>query len=823
MFFISVFFKGRKDTIFISLPIEFIWLGNMKKFVLLLTIVVSLVQPSWAQQRDRRADLKVECRYHVDVSSTGQLWLADRCGRIWTADSIGATWRTALRPADENFLSGKTFERVAAFGSQTAVAAGFLQPGGFVYRTADGGHHWDTLSVDPDLVWVHGFCYHPDGKLWMASASGRNFQSFSYSEDEGRTFTRLKPTFVSLMLGDDGIEELYMVNATNGFAGTYGNGLYYTDDNWRTAQRIETPLDQNLLEENNYQDTWINLIRPWKQWLVVTESETTAYTVFNSEPHWQALPLPVALYEVDNTLDKLWVITENGQLVLMDDMDHWQVVKDSCESVSSICGTVNGQVYLSTPDGVVRVAPDGRADTCGFFTTERTLQEDFDALLGKYAEYGASAGEILPTIIHGNRLWRTDGNSIYLQDAEGWYRLAKPLNIRKMMPDFDRDDRVVILRNDEKTYSVDTFGHVKPYIFQHPTAAFVQSGLESVTINTYNGGCFHHEDQMVSYARKGNLLREEENTVEEGSHTARCFEADSVEQALLHLGESYAQFPSPEDFGLREGEVNLEEVFKLNGWCTSFSGYRVTFVNRAGDTLTMKGSSDADCGNYFPWLLPMTISWREAAFVSYQPVMWKALRPMMPDNMMLREHLSGFILLRPGDLLFFRDTEGMGAAVKESTGQYTHVALVESVGDTVWIIDATPAHGVSRRPYILSHNDKQSVPDIFRPHAATYDMDSVLIRARSYIGQPYDKAFLPDNGALYCSELIYECFLEDYSYESGTDRHLFKAGPMNWRDANGNLPKYWVKHFKKLKMAVPEGVMGTNPTDLSRSPLLRRL
>lgn len=52
----------------------------------------------------------------------------------------------------------------------------------------------------------------------------------------------------------------------------------------------------------------------------------------------------------------------------------------------------------------------------------------------------------------------------------------------------------------------------------------------------------------------------------------------------------------------------------------------------------------------------------------------------------------------PGDLLFFRDTEGMGAAVKESTGQYTHVAMVESVGDTVWIIDATPQNGVSRRP-----------------------------------------------------------------------------------------------------------------------------
>ena len=228
---------------YVSLPIEFIWLGNMKKFVLLLTIVVSLVQPSWAQQRDRRADLKVECGYHVDVSSTGQLWLADRCGRIWTADSIGATWRTALRPADENFFSGKTFERVAAFGSQTAVAAGFLQPGGFVYRTADGGHHWDTLSVDPDLVWVHGFCYHPDGKLWMASGSGCNFQSFSYSEDEGRTFTRLKPTQHDLLVSSPERAMLECLNLPDASSSLLD--IYYIMEGLTT---LRPKLVQTLLE-----------------------------------------------------------------------------------------------------------------------------------------------------------------------------------------------------------------------------------------------------------------------------------------------------------------------------------------------------------------------------------------------------------------------------------------------------------------------------------------------------------------------------------------------------------------------------------------------
>jgi len=189
---------------------------------------------------------------------------------------------------------------------------------------------------------------------------------------------------------------------------------------------------------------------------------------------------------------------------------------------------------------------------------------------------------------------------------------------------------------------------------------------------------------------------------------------------------------------------------------------------------------------------------------------------MVPEGMKLREHLNGMVFMLPGDLLFFRDTEGMGAAVKESTGQYTHVAIVESVGDTVWIIDATPQNGVSRRPYLRSFKD---TPDVYRLEDRS-DVDSALIRARSFIGLPYDNAFLPDNGAFYCSELVYECFLSDDSQEN---RHLFEAKPMNWRNADGELPKYWVKHFKKLKMPVPEGVLGTNPTELSHSPLLRKL
>lgn len=166
--------------------------------------------------------------------------------------------------------------------------------------------------------------------------------------------------------------------------------------------------------------------------------------------------------------------------------------------------------------------------------------------------------------------------------------------------------------------------------------------------------------------------------------------------------------------------------------------------------------------------------------------------------------------LQPGDLLFFRDSEGMGGAVQESTGEYTHVAIAI---DSVWTIDATPGDGVAPS---LRYQGTSVKADIYRL-TIPFDTAAVVARAKSFTGQPYDNAFLPDNGALYCSELVYECYLDS------TGNHLFEAKPMNWRDRNGNMPQYWQEHFKKLGMPVPEGVPGTNPTDMSRSPLLRKV
>lgn len=788
-------------------------LNSMKQLILLFTVVISIMGTLGAQPRDRRVDLEVQCGYRIAVSTTGQLWLYDRCGHIWKADSIGATWRTMMGKSDDRYSTGPIIESIAAFGPDTALAAGYMHDN-TVLRTTTGGHVWDFIQMPKNHTWVHGLCYHPDGKLWMASASGRSFKTLSYSNDRGMSFSSLKPSFPDPVKGEDGIEELFMVSADSGFAGTYGNRIYSTSDNWRTVHRIATPQDQGLVEGK--EAMWVTRIRQWRNWLIATQNGMTAYTMLGGEKQWKTLP--ISDYETDPDGDRLWAITDSGQLVLMRDMERWTVVKENPQAYY-ICGVQGGCVYIKSDAGVVRIAPNGKSDTCGFFTEEESLQDFINELVAEEKQYGLHT---LTSFKHGGRQWLTDHTSIYMRDILGWYRIAKPDGIVRMVPDPDHDDRVIILSTNHKNYTIDSAGRTEDYTYSNPFGEFLRDGLSRVAIETYSRGCFHYSPDKIVYKRNGDILTETEYTVKDKKHKKQEFDARKIEDALRLLGEKYSLTPTAADFGLREGVVDLEKVFNPWGGCTTSSGYSVTLVNRKGDILTATGSSDVDCGDYFPMLLPMFINCGNTSLVTYRPELWNALKPLMPEKMFLTSMLSKYSLMdiRPCDLLFFRDTAGMGSAVQESTGEYTHVAIVETIGDSVWVIDATPSRGVSRHTIDFPPKDGIS-PDIYRLEHIGIDIQSTLERARSLIGRPYDNAFMPGTKALYCSELIYECYLRDYSDKKG--EHIFKANPMNWRDANGQIPQYWIDHFGKLGIPVPEGVSGTNPTDMSKSPFLKKL
>lgn len=170
-----------------------------------------------------------------------------------------------------------------------------------------------------------------------------------------------------------------------------------------------------------------------------------------------------------------------------------------------------------------------------------------------------------------------------------------------------------------------------------------------------------------------------------------------------------------------------------------------------------------------------------------------------------------------GDLIFFTGgSSSMDDAISSSTGDgFVHVAIVEVDSEgTAWLIDATPQKGVSREKLESNLLEEKGKAVLMRLKDSTGVAASVQ-RAKSLIGSPYDFAFLPDNDAYYCSELVYECFLRP------DGSHIFSCQPMNFLDSEGNLPEYWKELFEKLQMDAPQGLPGTNPEDLSRSTTLR--
>lgn len=185
---------------------------------------------------------------------------------------------------------------------------------------------------------------------------------------------------------------------------------------------------------------------------------------------------------------------------------------------------------------------------------------------------------------------------------------------------------------------------------------------------------------------------------------------------------------------------------------------------------------------------------------------------------------AGAFRPREGDLLFqLAGSSAMSSAIADATAQadsmrFVHVAIVIS-GDSV--VEASPDNGVS--VVALSEFLKGSPAVAGRPGVVVkrvsvdFPLGASVRRALEKKGQPYDWSYLPGNGKMYCSELVYD----SYRYADGMP--LFAMLPMNFLDAEGRLPDFWERLFDRLGEPVPQGVPGTNPTDMSRSPLLREV
>ena len=87
-----------------------------------------------------------------------------------------------------------------------------------------------------------------------------------------------------------------------------------------------------------------------------------------------------------------------------------------------------------------------------------------------------------------------------------------------------------------------------------------------------------------------------------------------------------------------------------------------------------------------------------------------------------------------------------------------------------------------------------------------------IIKAFTLVGKQYDRVFKIDNDKYYCSELIYKIF------ENKHQENLFELRKMTFiNPKTGETDPFWNKYFSQLNVEIPEGELGCNPADYSRS------
>lgn len=180
-----------------------------------------------------------------------------------------------------------------------------------------------------------------------------------------------------------------------------------------------------------------------------------------------------------------------------------------------------------------------------------------------------------------------------------------------------------------------------------------------------------------------------------------------------------------------------------------------------------------------------------------------------------------------GDLLFVvANASNISKAIADATAwddsiQFDHVAIVAVDKNGPYIIEASSRRDVERTEWNYFLENVPSVngkPGIVVKRVNThFSPENAIALAKSHIGELYDWSYRPNNGKMYCSELVYECFLSDKGF------HIFQSKPMNFRDKDGYMPRFWTELFDRIGEKIPEGVPGTNPNDMAKEKCLREV
>ena len=158
--------------------------------------------------------------------------------------------------------------------------------------------------------------------------------------------------------------------------------------------------------------------------------------------------------------------------------------------------------------------------------------------------------------------------------------------------------------------------------------------------------------------------------------------------------------------------------------------------------------------------------------------------------------------------------DAIEAVTSGAKGQkFSHVGIIYRMGDSVLVVEAIGEKVQMSRYYQFKARTNKPIYHA-RIHEYYYPiLPNVMDFVLNQLNVPYDEEYKYDNGKYYCSEFIYDAFRVANHYEP-----VFDLEPMTFKQPGSNeYYPAWVKHFKKLRIPIPEGEAGISPGSLSKS------
>lgn len=184
-------------------------------------------------------------------------------------------------------------------------------------------------------------------------------------------------------------------------------------------------------------------------------------------------------------------------------------------------------------------------------------------------------------------------------------------------------------------------------------------------------------------------------------------------------------------------------------------------------------------------------------------------------------------IAQEGDLLFQEgDCGAMCEAIARVTDswkdrRFTHVGMVVIRQDSSFVLESSGegVNLVTLEQFLARSVTREGQPKVAigRLHKPYRDLIPAAVEfGLKQIGTPYDFEFIYDNGAYYCSELIYDSFLI-----ANANVPFFTLHPMTFKDPDtGKVFPGWEDYFSDRQLAIPEGKPGCNPGGISLSEKL---